>query len=156
LLRTGTGDQSDHAFIYTHKSLSLAKNGNRIIEVNLTSENPRPIELGKTYQMTYSVHWSDTSKEFESRFDRYLDFDFFEHQIHWFSIFNSFMMVIFLCGLVALILMKTLNKDYQRYLASDQQHDEMNALIELDKVIDESGWKQIRGGWFIRFLVRTA
>ena len=36
---------------------------------------------------------------------RYLDQDFFEHQIHWFSIFNSFMMVIFLVGLVLLILM---------------------------------------------------
>ncbi len=39
---------------------------------------------------------------------------FFEHQIHWFSIFNSFMMVIFLCGLVALILMRTLRQDYAK------------------------------------------
>ena len=31
-----------------------------------------------------------------NRFKRYLDDDFFEHQIHWFSIFNSFMMVLFL------------------------------------------------------------
>jgi hypothetical protein len=39
---------------------------------------------------------------------------FFEHQIHWFSIFNSFMMVVFLCGLVALILMRTLKQDYAK------------------------------------------
>ena len=32
----------------------------------------------------------------------------FNLQIHWFSLFNSFMMVVFLCGLVALILMRTL------------------------------------------------
>ncbi len=36
-------------------------------------------------------------------------------QIHWFSIFNSFMMVIFLTGLVSMILMRTLRADYARY-----------------------------------------
>lgn len=35
-------------------------------------------------------------------------------QIHWFSIFNSFMMVMFLTGLVAIILMRTLRKDFAR------------------------------------------
>lgn len=44
-----------------------------------------------------------------------MDNEFFEHQIHWFSIFNAFMMVIFLCGMVALILVRTLRKDYQKY-----------------------------------------
>lgn len=62
--------------------------------------------------------------------NRYLDFNFFEHQIHWFSIFNSFMMVIFLCGLVVLILMRTLKNDYIRYTAEDED-------LELDRVIDE-------------------
>ena len=47
---------------------------------------------------------------------------FFEHQIHWFSIFNSFMMVIFLCGLVALILMRTLRQDYAK-VRSDRMRD---------------------------------
>lgn len=37
-----------------------------------------------------------TDIKFAKRFERYLDYNFFEHQIHWFSIFNSFMMVIFL------------------------------------------------------------
>ena len=40
-------------------------------------------------------------------------------QIHWFSIFNSFMMVVFLCGLVALILMRTLKNDYARFTSED-------------------------------------
>ncbi len=35
-------------------------------------------------------------------------------QIHWFSLVNSFMMVLFLTGLVAIILMRTLRKDYAR------------------------------------------
>uniref|UniRef100_A0A183CRP0 Transmembrane 9 superfamily member n=1 Tax=Globodera pallida TaxID=36090 RepID=A0A183CRP0_GLOPA len=45
---------------------------------------------------------------------RYLDPSFFQHRIHWFSIFNSFMMVIFLVGLVWMILLRTLSKDYAR------------------------------------------
>lgn len=40
-------------------------------------------------------------------------------QIHWFSIFNSFMMVIFLTGLVAMIMMRTLRADYARYTSRD-------------------------------------
>lgn len=47
-------------------------------------------------------------------------------QIHWFSIFNSFMMVLFLTGLVAVILMRTLRKDYARYARSIE--DDMEAL----------------------------
>ena len=35
-------------------------------------------------------------------------------QIHWFSIFNSFMMVIFLTGLVSMILLRTLRNDYAK------------------------------------------
>jgi len=44
-------------------------------------------------------------------------------QIHWFSIFNSFMMVIFLVGLVSMILMRTLRNDYARYGTTDQLDD---------------------------------
>ena len=68
------------------------------------------------YAMTYSVTWIATDAPFATRFDRYLDFDFFEHQIRWFSIFNSFMMVVFMCGVVALILMRVLKADYARYI----------------------------------------
>ena len=44
-------------------------------------------------------------------------------QIHWFSIFNSFMMVIFLVGLVSMILMRTLRKDYARYSREEDLDD---------------------------------
>merc|ERR1719277_2301841 len=91
--------------------------------------------------MTLSITWKPTKKRFSSRFDRYLDFDFFEHQIHWFSIFNSFMMVVFLVGAVAVILMRTLKNDYSRYTSEDDDP-------EMDSVIDESGWKQVHGDVF--------
>lgn len=110
---------------------------------------PRPCRHS-TLQFTFEVSWEQTTKSFENRFDRYLDYEyvpsshitssvharvltspclldsrlilllslsphsFFGHQIHWFSIFNSTMMVVFLCGLVTLILFRTLRNDYAR------------------------------------------
>lgn len=129
--------------IFTHRSLSITYNNNRIIEVNLTSENPVPIEVGQVLQFTYSVAWTQTTHQFEDRFNRYLEYDFFEHKIHWFSVFNSFMMVIFLCGLVSLILLRTLRNDFARY-AKDEDLD-----VEGMQVIGEdSGWKQVHGDVF--------
>eukprot|EP00493_Phyllostaurus_siculus_P024235 UN24572 len=93
-------------------------------------------------KMTYSVTWVNVDIPFKQRFDRYLDFGFFEHQIHWFSLFNSFMMVIFLVGLVSLILMRTLRQDYERF--TDKDIDEIN----LEGVVDETGWKQVHGDVF--------
>lgn len=58
-------------------------------------------------------------------------------QIHWFSIFNSFMMVIFLVGLVTMILMRTLRKDYARY-SKEEEMDDMEKDLG-----DEYGWKQV-------------
>ncbi len=42
-------------------------------------------------------------------------------QIHWFSIFNSFMMVIFLTGLVSMILLRTLRNDYAKCAAQTRR-----------------------------------
>jgi transmembrane 9 superfamily protein 3 len=128
--------------IFTHRSLNIAYNLNRIIEVNLTSENPLPIEVGKTLKFTYSVHWVSTSKPFETRFQRYLEYDFFEHQIHWFSVFNSFMMVVFLCGLVVLILLRTLRNDFAKYAKDDLDVEGMHVMGE------DLGWKQVHGDVF--------
>lgn len=128
--------------LYTHKKFVVAYNGNRIIQVNLTSESPVAIAAGTTIEFSYTVEWTSTEIPFSDRFYRYLDYDFFEHQIHWFSIFNSFMMVIFLTGIVSLILMRTLRKDYARYA------HETGDLDDLDQELDESGWKQVHGDVF--------
>ncbi|GJM85235.1 hypothetical protein PR202_ga01669 [Eleusine coracana subsp. coracana] len=115
----------------------------RIIHVNLTQESPKLIDAGKALDMTYSVKWEPTNITFAHRFDVYLDYPFFEHQIHWFSIFNSFMMVIFLTGLVSMILMRTLRNDYAKYARDD---DDIETL-ERD-VNEESGWKLVHGDVF--------
>ena len=134
------GATEEQAFIYTHKSFEINYNGDQIIQVNLTSENPRPLTSGSTLEFTYSVKWEPSDIAFAKRFERYLDYNFFEHQIHWFSIFNSFMMVIFLTGLVSMILMRTLRNDYAKYA---REEDDLDTL-ERD-VSEESGWKLVHG-----------
>ncbi|KAM7482163.1 hypothetical protein LguiB_006746 [Lonicera macranthoides] len=129
--------------LYTHKNIIVRYNKDQIIHVNLTQENPKPLEVGRTFDMTYSVKWIPTNITFARRFDVYLDYPFFEHQIHWFSIFNSFMMVIFLTGLVSMILMRTLRNDYAKYARED---DDLETL-ERD-VSEESGWKLVHGDVF--------
>lgn len=133
----------EHIYIYTHKSLEINYNGDRIIQVNLTSEDLQPIASGTKVEFTYSVTWAPTPIHFSRRFERYLDYNFFEHQIHWFSIFNSFMMVIFLTGLVAMILLRTLRNDYAKYTRDD---DDIESL-EHD-ISEESGWKLVHGDVF--------
>lgn len=86
--------------------------------------------------MTYSVQWSATDKSFSRRFDRYLDLDFFEHYVHWLALLNSVVMVLFLCSVVALILYRTLRSDFARHALSEDN-------LDLEDVIDESGWKQV-------------
>lgn len=132
--------------IFTHRSLSLAYNGNRIVEANLTSENPVSIEKGTVLKFTYSVEWHPSDKSYETRFDRYLEDEFFEHQIHWFSVFNSFMMVVFLCGLVGLILLRTLKHDLARYAKESEEGLDLEASMQ--GIGEDSGWKQIHGDVF--------
>jgi hypothetical protein len=53
----------------------------QIIHVNLTSENPQPITTGGTLNFTYSVTWKPSTIPYARRFERYLDYNFFEHQV---------------------------------------------------------------------------
>ncbi|XP_059489038.1 transmembrane 9 superfamily member 3 [Neocloeon triangulifer] len=135
------GGSMNH-YIWTHKKFDIGYNGNQIVDVNLTSENKVRLDLNAKIPFTYEVNWRKSPIKYEDRFDKYLDPNFFQHRIHWFSIFNSFMMVIFLVGLVSMILMRTLRKDYARY-SKDEEMDDMERDLG-----DEYGWKQVHGDVF--------
>lgn len=53
----------------------------QIIQVNLTSSKPMPVKEGARLDFTYTVHWVQTATPFARRFERYLDYSFFEHQV---------------------------------------------------------------------------
>jgi transmembrane 9 superfamily member 3 len=143
--------------VYTIRNLIIHCNKDQIVQVDLTSDpdSLRKVETGVTLSFHLHVQWESTNEEFHSRFDRYLDHEFFKHPIHWFSVFNSFMMVLFLMGLVALILLRTIKKDYARYGIGDLEESERDGLLVdedgkplSDKHTEDSGWKQVHGDVF--------
>jgi transmembrane 9 superfamily protein 3 len=145
-------------YVYTTRNLIVSYNKDRIVKVDLTSDpkSLTPVKEGKELEFKLLVTYQPTTEEFHSRFDRYLDHEFFKHPIHWFSVFNSFMMVLFLMGLVALILLRTLKKDYARYgLIHDDiennnnpEDQQQHALLMEDKGQEDAGWKQVHGDVF--------
>jgi transmembrane 9 superfamily protein 3 len=143
-------------YVYTTRNLVIRYNQDQIVQVDLTSDPKSLVKVEAGAKLTFSLHvqWETTTDEFHSRFDRYLDHEFFKHPIHWFSVFNSFMMVLFLMGLVALILLRTLKKDYARYgIVSDLEDgihdvDEEGKPLTGDKASEDAGWKQVHGDVF--------
>jgi len=131
--------------VFTHRHFTLFRNGDQVIEVDMEPSNAWPVYEGAPLNFTYSAVWYDTNKPFSDRTTRYLDPKFFEHKVHWFSIVNSFMLCLFLCAVVAIILMKTLKRDFTRYSVTDAEE-----LESMDGGGDESGWKQVNGDVFRR------
>jgi len=162
--------------VYTERTILIQYNGDRIISVDLVSDPKSLVEIKAGDKLTFTTKfmWAETDQEFHSRFDKYLDKPFFKHHIHWFSIFNSFMMVLFLMGLVALILVRTLRKDFAKYALSggdveggeeydDDEYDGDDLVDENGKPLskelllksngndlpgEEAGWKQVHGDVF--------
>lgn len=56
-----------------------------------------------------------------------------DDQIHWFSIINSVMIVLFLTGMVAMIMMRVLRRDINQY----------NQLESSEDAQEETGWKLV-------------
>ncbi|KAF3563901.1 hypothetical protein DY000_02012807 [Brassica cretica] len=79
-LAPGKNGENGKHVLYTHKSINVKYNKDQIIHVNLTQDNPMPLEAGRTVDLTYSVNWIPTDITFARRFDVYLDYPFFEHQ----------------------------------------------------------------------------
>lgn len=78
----GEMDESGKAaYLWTHKKFEIGYNGNRIVDVNLTSEGKVQIEPQKKIAFSYEVLWKQSTTPFASRFDKYLDPGFFQHKV---------------------------------------------------------------------------
>merc|ERR1740138_2008769 len=85
---------------------------------------------------TYDVIWIESDVRWASRWDNYLKME--GGEIHWLSILNSVMIVLFLSGLLALILLRTLHRDIVKY----------NELATTEEIAEETGWKLVHGDVF--------
>ncbi|KAF9094584.1 Transmembrane 9 super member 4 [Mortierella sp. AD031] len=88
-------------------------------------------------QYTYSVQWiEDKEVSWSNRWTLYLVQT--GNQVHWYSIVNSIVIMLFLTGVVAIIILKTLKKDISIYNEEDMKDDQD----------DGSGWKLVHGDVF--------
>lgn len=97
---------------------------------------PQEVDANKEVVFTYDVSFKESDIKWASRWDTYLLMN--DDQIHWFSIINSLMIVLFLSGMVAMIMMRTLYRDIANY----------NQLETQDEAQEETGWKLVHGDVF--------
>lgn len=102
----------------------------------VNSNNPQEVAEGKEIVFTYDVDFQHSDVKWASRWDAYLLMN--DDQIHWFSIVNSLMIVLFLSGMVAMIMLRTLYRDISKY----------NELETQEEAQEETGWKLVHGDVF--------
>jgi transmembrane 9 superfamily protein 2/4 len=97
---------------------------------------------------TYDVYWRLSPTPFATRWDNYLHV--YDPKIHWFSLVNSAVIVVFLVAMVSTILVRTLKKDIARYNRLEQfALDDFGESGDAeDGVAEDSGWKLVHGDVF--------
>jgi len=92
---------------------------------------PQKLDKAGEIVWTYDIQWIESSTRWASRWDMYLLVT--DDQVHWFSVFNSLVTVVFLSGMVAIILLRTLNADINTYNELDFDEDGR----------EDTGWKLV-------------
>lgn len=87
---------------------------------------------------TYDVVWQHSDTPWASRWDLYLTASNPNDRVHWFSISNSILTVLFLSITIGAILVRALRKDIAQY----------NDSASLEDAREESGWKLVHGDVF--------
>jgi hypothetical protein len=106
-----------------------------------------PVELEKSQLIkekeqitfTYEVEFVNSDIRWPSRWDAYLKME--GSKIHWFSIMNSLMVILFLAGIVFVIFLRTVRRDLTRYEELDKE-----AQAQMNEEL--SGWKLVVGDVF--------
>jgi len=142
-IETRNGEEIKHYYLFKHLHYHLLYNDDQVIFGNVTADPHKLIELKdneETFvEFSYSAIWEETKHPFKDRMKLYTD-DFFskELEIHWLSIMNSCVLVLLLTGFLAIIIMRILKSDYNRYTRPEDDEEEQ----------EDYGWKLIHGDVF--------
>ncbi|KAF0724609.1 hypothetical protein LEN26_014498 [Aphanomyces euteiches] len=91
---------------------------------------------------TYSVEWiEDNERTWRTRWDVFFEVGSGSDEVHWFSIINALLIVLFLSGMVGMILMRSLHRDISRYNRVPTEEERMEER-------EESGWKLVHADVF--------
>lgn len=91
---------------------------------------------------TYDVTWQPSDITWASRWDVYLSMNNqVSSRVHWFSVMNSVLIVLFLTGMIAMIMVRVLRRDIARYnrIPTDEERAEER---------EETGWKLVHADVF--------
>merc|ERR1719369_181557 len=102
--------------------------------LGIPATGDKPVKVTYSYEVHFKV---DNKVKWSSRWDYILE-SMPHTNIQWFSILNSLVIVLFLSGMVAMILLRTLHKDIARYNQIDSGEDAQ----------EEFGWKLVHGDVF--------
>lgn len=94
-------------------------------------------KAGTEVVFTYDVFWLNSDIEWANRWDMYLKTGN-DDDIHWFSILNSLMIVLFMSGMIAMIMVRNLYRDIAKY----------NEESSPEEAAEETGWKLVHGDVF--------
>ncbi|KAL4428185.1 hypothetical protein ABPG75_002274 [Micractinium tetrahymenae] len=100
---------------------------------------PQEVKKGESIVYTYDVYWDTSDITWSSRWDAYLRMP--GGKVHWFSILNSLMVVVVMSCIVAMIMMRTIRRDLQRY-------EQLLVDGGQGQDVEESGWKMVSGDVF--------
>ena len=93
----GTYDnKSNTVKIFTHRHIVIGYNNQSIVRVNINLGNEKDVQYDSSYTLTYQVTWEEAKDiDFQSRFTRFLDQDFFNSSIRFYAIFGSVGLLLF-------------------------------------------------------------
>ena len=154
MLKPG-GEPELRYFLFTHVHFDIAYNADHVVEINVSTDPLRTVDITAgegeevKVEFSYSSKWKETAIPFERRMEKYSRYSFLpQHlEIHWFSIVNSCVTVLLLTGFLASILMRVLKNDFVKYSRDDE------AAAAEDG--EETGWKYVHGDVF-RFPAHTS
>ena len=98
---------------------------------------------------TYDVKWEQSDIQWSNRWDIYMHANP-NAEIRYFSLLNSLIVVLFISGIIAIILIRTLRKDISKYnkMAHHSDIEKDNALVDGKHKHELKGWKFIHGNVF--------
>ena len=122
---------------------TISHNADKIINVQYAPSRPIKIYDGDSEKVTltqvpvsYSVNWVATEDAFATRFETFLEPEFFDGTIHWLSMLNSGVMVVFLIGLVMIIVSRMMSNDRKTVAAEGDELDTFDSGLA-----EVTGWK---------------
>ena len=120
----GKIDEGIHLFTTYH--LTIHYNLKNIIKVSIQPDNPLLIydiendtRMVSEFSLKFSVSWIPTEENVNYRMNIYYEMGIFNTSIHWFSLLNSTAIILIVCGMILLLMYKTLSNDLKKYESAE-------------------------------------